>query len=1270
MRHLDEADRAIASAAAGRRELLELVGPVGSGRAVLLDEIEVRAQTAGLSVHRAAGTKADRSRPGRVAELLGVSEEPSEHPVGILVDDAQWVDPTSIGRLQRLVASQERGLLLVLAHEPLAGHLALPLERLAEVADRRGSYVQMALEPLLPADLAPILPDPRAAERIVSLTDGLHDDVVALLDDWTRTGILTRTDGTLRVTGDLPDTWDGSRTLRTRIEELERPSRRLVEAAAVAGRPVPLDAAAVLIDASPEDALDLGEDLVRAGLLAETREGFAPADPLVSDRLAAGLGDVRRARLFRELAAAFDRAGWGERDPGLAGRYHLEAGQWDRALELLSTAALAAVDRGDLGEALPLLDGALAAYEGSAVDDPTLEGRLRLGRARYYRLAGWSDLAAADLELAVRRLEGTEKVSARGFLAAAEDDRQDAQTAEWLVAGAQAEALSLGETAMVGSLLVFQAYELSRLGFAPETDAALAKGKAVLAAEGSAYQRFLSRYNEARIALDRGRARRAEAGFASLVNDAADIEGTASLADKQAWWARALFAVGRPDEALEAAAAAVDNADRSGTSGPVFLTHMARSEGAQRYGRYEQALEAAAAMLGIVLQQLPAWENAARYQRAKALLGLGRVEEASEEAGLALDLCPSGINGWRWRLKIRALQLQLQSARGGEWPQREAEDLTDELLQGNWLDVALELMTVRAASEHDRELARQAAALALEIGIPTAAAEAFHAGDLWTDPAATAVAFAISGVTAHVPPAWSETWTERPEIAAALATGEVSTEEADAATAELRDELNRALAAAGLADPTTTLSPAQRRERGLVRRRPVRRALSRLLAAAVVVVLGGVGTLLVLNVTGVLDEPEPTVITVTVTGPTTPSTIPPEDRPVALPEEPIPGEWITAGGNNGRTGESDRLGIVDEPVGIFWKDEKSSEFVAGPVALGRTVMIGNLDQQFYFYDKVKKESVSPQLTGGPISATAAAARVDNGERVVSMAFVTSGDGRLYVFDVGSGARKESQVLGLVGSPLVQGTVVYVGSENGRIYAFDVFEGSILWQFPAEGEEPLQAITTSPAYSNGILYFGVGNLLYALDTTTREGRVCGSPAAQGPITTPVVAEGLVFVPSTDSFIHTFEEGTCRFVRNYTFGAGANLTIRPAVVDGVLYQPVTQGVLAFFVEPIDGQITPVWNTPGLTQPDGSFVMEPVPAQTDAPASSSPVVAGGVLYVGARDGYLYAFDIETRALLWKFPVGSGAVSTPAVLDGVIYAASFNGTIRAIAGAEFADS
>lgn len=58
------------------------------------------------------------------------------------------------------------------------------------------------------------------------------------------------------------------------------------------------------------------------------------------------------------------------------------------------------------------------------------------------------------------------------------------------------------------------------------------------------------------------------------------------------------------------------------------------------------------------------------------------------------------------------------------------------------------------------------------------------------------------------------------------------------------------------------------------------------------------------------------------------------------------------------------------------------------------------------------------------------------------------------------------------------------------------------------------------------------------------------------------------------------------------------------------------------------------------------------TGSQVNSSPTVVDGVLYVGSRDGNLYALDASTGALLWSYPAGGD--SSPAVVDGLAYIAA----------------
>ncbi|UCF79198.1 MAG: PQQ-like beta-propeller repeat protein [Candidatus Eiseniibacteriota bacterium] len=70
-----------------------------------------------------------------------------------------------------------------------------------------------------------------------------------------------------------------------------------------------------------------------------------------------------------------------------------------------------------------------------------------------------------------------------------------------------------------------------------------------------------------------------------------------------------------------------------------------------------------------------------------------------------------------------------------------------------------------------------------------------------------------------------------------------------------------------------------------------------------------------------------------------------------------------------------------------------------------------------------------------------------------------------------------------------------------------------------------------------------------------------------------------------------------------------------------------------------------------------------------TSSPTVAGGKVYFGCRDGYLYCLDAETGEQEWKFPAGAGIGSSPLVSNGKVLVGSYNGrfwSVDAASGAK----
>lgn len=61
-------------------------------------------------------------------------------------------------------------------------------------------------------------------------------------------------------------------------------------------------------------------------------------------------------------------------------------------------------------------------------------------------------------------------------------------------------------------------------------------------------------------------------------------------------------------------------------------------------------------------------------------------------------------------------------------------------------------------------------------------------------------------------------------------------------------------------------------------------------------------------------------------------------------------------------------------------------------------------------------------------------------------------------------------------------------------------------------------------------------------------------------------------------------------------------------------------------------------------------------------TPVIAGGVVYIGDLDGTLYALELTTGQLKWKHTTESGFMASPAVRDGLVYLGDMDGQFRCV--------
>ncbi|MFP4554452.1 MAG: PQQ-binding-like beta-propeller repeat protein [Actinomycetota bacterium] len=1146
-------------------------------------------------VERVAGAVATRGKVGCVADSIELDDLSGR---ALIVENAQWIDPTSMGRIERIIASADSNLLVVVAHRPLEHRDSWWLDDLVTVADRHGRVI--------------------TAERQSSSTEP-----PALPED-------------------------------------DR-QRDLVLATRLVSDPIPVAVVAGFLGVTEPEALELAERLVEQDLLAEARSGFRAT----ASGLAVEAGEARLGHVAGRLAAAFENVGG---DKSVIGSLLIAAGDGAAAYPLLRDAAREAQARSAAGEAHYLAEAALDAADDAAVGTESEIGELHLISGRHLRAAGRSEAAADHLEEAVALLEGNARIDALGFAAAVADDRQHPQESERRLAVAEWEAARQGEHAKLGSLGTFRARALNRIGFAAEADAVMDKSMTLLEQHGTATQRFYAETNRAWIDFDRGLVAKAEAGFTHL-RDLTDAHDLAGLADKEAWRARALFAAGHPSEAVEAVERARDLATRADVEAPLFLADLALAEGNLLYGRFEEALAAADRVWDLVARQLFAWENVARLNRALALLRLGRVAEAELETVAALEATPAGADGWRWRSRCRAVQIEVAAAAGKPFPQRQAEELADLFLQSELWGWAAELMCVIAEQTRGDEVAREAMALAIQIGNPMLAVRAAKAGSLWRDPVAAPMIRAAKAVEGRLPDGWADTWREVPGVTDALAAPEP--EEGDTG-AEASEVLEEALERAGLASPDGVLSPAQRRSRGLVRHRRRRRGPLTLAAAALGVIVLAVGTSLAV---AQFSQPDPTPPTAAAAE-TPDTTAPPppslEETQVELPVEQLFGVAQDRG-DNGRSGYVDVSGprTVD---GYYWVFEAADAITATPLAYGNNLLVGSADGTFQAINLTDGGGEWSLATDDQIDASGAFSTVQastdgDGAAPVGEGATADGGGTAVIVGDDGFVRardaltvNETQIwatpLGarIKSSPIVDNGVVYVATVDGFVHALDLANGQELWRYPVEGDEPLSRVTADLTLADGILY--VGDESGRLTLLDRDGTlVCESPLDAPIVVNPVVVDGLAYI-SYGRVIRIVDAGTCpaqTLTDSVQFLSESVVDVAPAVVGDLMYIPNAQ-----FLNAVDRLAV----EQGVSSPEEAHHWSEGKVRADGKIASPPVVTNDAVYFGTETGSVYAVDSDTGDPLWEEPwkTGNYVRASPVVIEGAVYVASGDGNVYAL--------
>jgi outer membrane protein assembly factor BamB len=227
---------------------------------------------------------------------------------------------------------------------------------------------------------------------------------------------------------------------------------------------------------------------------------------------------------------------------------------------------------------------------------------------------------------------------------------------------------------------------------------------------------------------------------------------------------------------------------------------------------------------------------------------------------------------------------------------------------------------------------------------------------------------------------------------------------------------------------------------------------------------------------------------------------------------------------------------------------------------------------------------------------------------------------------------------IVGGPTVAGDLLLVPSGDGRLYARDISDGSPVWTFPTEFNEPLEhPIWASPVVDNLRVFFtSLDHNVYSVDLAQGGQLWVATRELGGAIAdSPVLADGLVLAGTFGNELIALDEDRGRVA--WIFDAGQWIWGSPAVGDGVAYFGDLAGQLhavdlyrgsEIWKETLSGRIT-----------------------------TSPVLSEDRIFVAAESGTLFVREISTNRELWNVPLDGDLHTDPLVLGDTVIVATNGG-------------
>jgi outer membrane protein assembly factor BamB len=234
-----------------------------------------------------------------------------------------------------------------------------------------------------------------------------------------------------------------------------------------------------------------------------------------------------------------------------------------------------------------------------------------------------------------------------------------------------------------------------------------------------------------------------------------------------------------------------------------------------------------------------------------------------------------------------------------------------------------------------------------------------------------------------------------------------------------------------------------------------------------------------------------------------------------------------------------------------------------------------------------------------------------------------------------------------GSALAAGDRVYFGSADGNLYAVNRKSGEVVWKFKTNG-----AISGTPAFAKGTLYFASRDLnLYAVDAATGKERWKFKTGSLLPHfwgweyfqSTPAIENDVLYAGAGDGVCYALQASDGKVL--WKFKTNGRIRSTPVIQNKSVLVASYDGVV-YALDKSKGTLQWRYETEGAHLKSDDFGWD------RNAIDATPVVTEGKMVLGSRDGSLYAVDLNTRALLWKFTYGpTWSISSPLVHQGKVF-------------------